>query len=126
MIRSGADLQPAPAPKAKPAAAIWDEHEVVEGAELDDIDDPRPQPEYTINFRQTVTSEDVFLQVMCAAAPDLSCCRVPWRGAPPPPVYKVVTRAHMWREAREINLGYYIRFKTSNFGAIPSVYRHER
>lgn len=66
VIRSGAALEKAPEDaKAgnQSAASIWDANEVPEGAELDDVDDPRPQPEYTINFRQDVSPEDVFLQL---------------------------------------------------------------
>ena len=71
VVRSGADLQTKPpataaekTEKARPAPeSIWDPDEVTEGAELDDTDDPRPQPEYSMNFRQEVGAEDVFLQV---------------------------------------------------------------
>ncbi|KAF0310644.1 Protein PIH1D3 [Amphibalanus amphitrite] len=68
VVKSGAELQPA-APVAaeergRPAPeSIWEADEVTEGAELDDTDDPRPQPEYEINFRQEVGAEDVFLQM---------------------------------------------------------------
>ncbi|XP_033100165.1 protein PIH1D3-like isoform X2 [Anneissia japonica] len=40
---------------------IWDVEEVQEGAEYDDVDDPRPQPEYEIIFKQKVATEDMFL-----------------------------------------------------------------
>ncbi|XP_064637972.1 dynein axonemal assembly factor 6-like [Lineus longissimus] len=42
---------------------IWDTEEVQEGAEFDDIHDPRPQPEYDIVYKQAVSSEDMFLQM---------------------------------------------------------------
>ncbi|KAI9351103.1 hypothetical protein DFJ73DRAFT_831593 [Zopfochytrium polystomum] len=40
---------------------IWDDDEVEENV-LDDAD-PRPAPEYTIKYRQRVTSEDIYLQM---------------------------------------------------------------
>ncbi|XP_013386250.1 protein PIH1D3 [Lingula anatina] len=40
---------------------IWEEEEVQEGAEYDDIHDTRPQPQYEIIYKQAVTSEDMFL-----------------------------------------------------------------
>ena len=76
VVRSGAELQSAApaaaeAEGARPAPeSIWDPDEVPEGAELDDTDDPRPQPEYSINFRQEVGAEDVFLQVRAAGGGD--------------------------------------------------------
>ncbi|KAL5012124.1 hypothetical protein ScPMuIL_010675 [Solemya velum] len=42
---------------------IWDEAEVAEGSEFDSVYDPRPQPEYDIIYKQTVTPEDMFLQM---------------------------------------------------------------
>lgn len=42
---------------------IWSEAEVPEGAEYDQMYDPRPQPEYDILYSQSVTSEDIFLQM---------------------------------------------------------------
>jgi len=42
---------------------IWDVDEVTTGAEYDDVDDPRQQPEYEITYRQAVTPEDMFLQM---------------------------------------------------------------
>ena len=42
---------------------IWDENEVEEGAEYDTNDDPRMQPEYEIIYKQSLTSEEVFLQM---------------------------------------------------------------
>ncbi|GFN94220.1 protein pih1d3-like [Plakobranchus ocellatus] len=42
---------------------IWSEAEVPEGAEYDQLYDPRPQPEYDILYSQSVTSEDIFLQM---------------------------------------------------------------
>lgn len=42
---------------------IWNDEEVQEGAEFEVLDDPRPQPEYDIIYKQAVTSEDMFLQM---------------------------------------------------------------
>ena len=41
---------------------IWDETEVDEKP-IVDLSDPRPQPEYDLNFSQNVSSEDMFLQM---------------------------------------------------------------
>lgn len=41
---------------------IWDETEVEEKP-IVDLSDPRPQPEYDLNFSQNVSSEDMFLQM---------------------------------------------------------------
>eukprot|EP00611_Tribonema_gayanum_P016581 TRINITY_DN2892_c0_g1_i1.p1 TRINITY_DN2892_c0_g1~~TRINITY_DN2892_c0_g1_i1.p1 ORF type:complete len:172 (-),score=40.05 TRINITY_DN2892_c0_g1_i1:1094-1582(-) len=47
--------------KADPKA-IWDDKEVpTEYAIEDETDDPRPQPEYDILYKQDVMSEDIFL-----------------------------------------------------------------
>ncbi len=59
--------QPPPAPNpSKPVEKcpndIWDETEVEERPVVD-LDDPRSQPEYDLNFSQNVTSEDMFLQM---------------------------------------------------------------
>ncbi|KAJ8028663.1 Protein PIH1D3 [Holothuria leucospilota] len=42
---------------------IWDVEEVAEGAEYEDLSDPRKQPEYDIIFQQDVNTEDIFLQM---------------------------------------------------------------
>lgn len=52
---------------------IWDENEVEEGAEFDTSDDPRPQPDYDIIFKQKVTTEEMFLQ-MGNKTPATSSC----------------------------------------------------
>ncbi|KAJ3328330.1 Protein pih1d3 [Blyttiomyces sp. JEL0837] len=46
--------------KKKAEKDIWDEDEV---EEVVDTDDGRPQPEYTVTFRQKVSSEDMYLQM---------------------------------------------------------------
>ncbi|XP_071950409.1 dynein axonemal assembly factor 6-like [Antedon mediterranea] len=56
----------APVQDTKPASTknckdIWDADEVKEGGEFDDLDDPRPEPEYEIIFKQKVATEDMFL-----------------------------------------------------------------
>ncbi|XP_002731743.1 dynein axonemal assembly factor 6-like [Saccoglossus kowalevskii] len=60
--------QKAPTNKAhsdakKDSKDIWDVDEVEEGAEFEDLDDPRPQPEYDIVYKQAITTEDMFLQM---------------------------------------------------------------
>lgn len=53
---------------------IWNAEEVPEGAEFEDgYDDPRPQPEFDIIFKQAVTTEDMFLQ-MGNKTPSSVCC----------------------------------------------------
>ncbi|KAL8581293.1 hypothetical protein ACOMHN_028319 [Nucella lapillus] len=49
--------------KEKVTKDIWDPDEVAEGAEFEILNDPRPQPEYEIMYKQAVTSEDMFLQM---------------------------------------------------------------
>ncbi|KAM9095402.1 dynein axonemal assembly factor 6-like [Sarcophilus harrisii] len=52
---------------------IWDLEEVPEGAEFDDMWDPREQPEYDIIFKQQVGAEDLFLG-MTRKDPSTACC----------------------------------------------------
>ncbi|XP_064206346.1 protein PIH1D3 [Anguilla rostrata] len=52
---------------------IWSEKEVAEGAQFDDITDPRPQPEYDIVLKQRVGTEDIFLG-MSRKDPSSMCC----------------------------------------------------
>ncbi|XP_059174779.1 dynein axonemal assembly factor 6-like [Physella acuta] len=52
---------------------IWSEYEVPEGSEFDVIDDPRPQPEYDMLYSQSVTSEDIFLQMGNKTSATSSC-----------------------------------------------------
>ncbi|XP_036378938.1 protein PIH1D3 [Megalops cyprinoides] len=52
---------------------IWSEEEVAEGAQFDDITDPRPQPEYEIVLKQRVGTEDIFLG-MTRKDPSSMCC----------------------------------------------------
>lgn len=59
--------------KPKNSKDIWDEDEVIDGAEFDDASDPRPQPEYEIVYRQAVTSEDIYLQMGMKNAGTASC-----------------------------------------------------
>ncbi|XP_037085752.1 dynein assembly factor 6, axonemal-like [Pollicipes pollicipes] len=74
VVKSGADMQAAaPAAARAGPTPIWDDDEVHEGAELDDVDDPRPRPEYTMTFRQQVTAEDMFLQVGNKTPATASC-----------------------------------------------------
>ncbi|XP_076447035.1 dynein axonemal assembly factor 6-like [Babylonia areolata] len=57
---------PTPQTKEKETTAtkdIWDADEVPEGAEFEILNDPRPQPEYEILYKQAVSSEDMFLQM---------------------------------------------------------------
>ncbi|XP_007236695.2 protein PIH1D3 [Astyanax mexicanus] len=52
---------------------IWDEEEVTEGTHLEDLTDPRPQPEYEIILQQKVGTEDLFLG-MSRKDPSSMCC----------------------------------------------------
>ncbi|NP_001002309.1 dynein axonemal assembly factor 6 [Danio rerio] len=52
---------------------IWDEAEVTEGAHFDDLNDPRPQPEYEIVLKQSVGTEDLFLG-LSRKDPSSMCC----------------------------------------------------
>ncbi|XP_005111086.1 dynein assembly factor 6, axonemal [Aplysia californica] len=47
----------------KKSKDIWAEEEIAEGSEFDSVYDPRPQPDYDILYSQSVTSEDIFLQM---------------------------------------------------------------
>ncbi|RDD46856.1 Protein PIH1D3 [Trichoplax sp. H2] len=42
---------------------IWDDSEVLDDVDIDDSLDPREQPEYDLKFSQSVSSEDVYLQM---------------------------------------------------------------
>ncbi|KAG5265305.1 hypothetical protein AALO_G00240780 [Alosa alosa] len=53
--------------------AIWDEDEVPEVAQFDDLTDPRPEPEYDIILKQSVGTEDLFLG-MSRKDPSSMCC----------------------------------------------------
>ncbi|XP_077984927.1 dynein axonemal assembly factor 6-like [Glandiceps talaboti] len=57
------EVQTKPTEKKKESKDIWDEDEVPEGSEFEDLNDPRPQPEYDIIFKQAITTEDMFLQM---------------------------------------------------------------
>ncbi|KAI4885460.1 hypothetical protein NFI96_014411 [Prochilodus magdalenae] len=52
---------------------IWDVEEVTEETHLDDLADPRPQPEYEIILKQSVGTEDLFLG-MSRKDPSSMCC----------------------------------------------------
>ncbi|KAK2193095.1 hypothetical protein NP493_17g06054 [Ridgeia piscesae] len=52
---------------------IWEAQEVNPGAEYDDVYDPRPQPEYEILYKQSVTTEDMFLQMGNKTPSTASC-----------------------------------------------------
>ncbi|KAK3513790.1 hypothetical protein QTP70_028885 [Hemibagrus guttatus] len=52
---------------------IWDMEEVTEGTHFDDLEDPRPQPEYEIIMKQSVGTEDLFLG-MSRNNPSSMCC----------------------------------------------------
>ncbi|XP_064015696.1 dynein axonemal assembly factor 6 [Pogoniulus pusillus] len=59
--------------KSENSKAIWNAEEVSEGAEFEDIWDPREQPEYEILFKQCVGTEDVFFG-MSRKDPSTACC----------------------------------------------------
>lgn len=44
-----------------------------EGAEFDTHDDPRPQPDYEILYKQSLTSEELFLQMGNKTPATASC-----------------------------------------------------
>ncbi|XP_071347694.1 dynein axonemal assembly factor 6 [Trachinotus anak] len=52
---------------------IWNEEEVAEGSQYDDLADPRPQPEYEIILKQSVGTEDLFLG-LSGKDPSSMCC----------------------------------------------------
>ncbi|KAL7842428.1 hypothetical protein SRHO_G00241170 [Serrasalmus rhombeus] len=52
---------------------IWDVEEVMEGTHLNDLADPRPQPEYEVILKQSVGTEDLFLG-MSRKDPSSMCC----------------------------------------------------
>nr|XP_033505867.1 protein PIH1D3 [Epinephelus lanceolatus] len=57
----------------KTSKDIWSEEEVAEGSQYDDLDDPRPQPEYEIILKQSVGTEDLFLGLN-RKDPSSMCC----------------------------------------------------
>ncbi|XP_029929707.1 dynein axonemal assembly factor 6 [Myripristis murdjan] len=57
----------------KSSKDIWSEEEVAEGAQYDDLADPRPQPEYEIILKQNVGTEDLFLG-LSRKDPSSMCC----------------------------------------------------
>jgi len=57
-------------PKADPSA-IWDAAEL--GEEPDEVDDGRPQPEYDIVYKQSVSPEDMFLGIDPLRHAGVSC-----------------------------------------------------
>ncbi|KAM4728775.1 dynein axonemal assembly factor 6 [Anableps anableps] len=52
---------------------IWNEEEVTEGSQYDDLADPRPQPEYEIILKQNVGTQDLFLG-LSQKDPSSMCC----------------------------------------------------
>eukprot|EP01135_Chromosphaera_perkinsii_P009753 Nk52_evm18s1869 gene=Nk52_evmTU18s1869 len=60
-------------PKKKDPKQIWDVEDVPDDVNLDDIDDPREQPEYDIIYKQDVSSEDIYLG-MSGNHPGTSSC----------------------------------------------------
>ncbi|XP_074650805.1 dynein axonemal assembly factor 6-like isoform X2 [Tubulanus polymorphus] len=52
---------------------IWLDEELNDGAEHDDIYDSRPQPEYEIIYKQSVNSEDIYLQMGNKTPSTASC-----------------------------------------------------
>ncbi|XP_063724987.1 dynein axonemal assembly factor 6-like [Symsagittifera roscoffensis] len=68
--KTSANLNPAK-PVEKDPNDIWDETEVDEKPVVD-LDDPRAQPEYDLNYSQNVSSEDMFLQ-MGYKTPSTAC-----------------------------------------------------
>ncbi|KAM7540259.1 hypothetical protein Aperf_G00000046728 [Anoplocephala perfoliata] len=42
---------------------IWKKEEVPDATYVEDVYDPRPQPEYELHFKQDVSAEDMFLQM---------------------------------------------------------------
>ncbi|KAK7944930.1 hypothetical protein WMY93_000658 [Mugilogobius chulae] len=52
---------------------IWSEEEVAEGSQFDDLNDPRPQPEYEVIMKQSVGTEDVFLGLSGKDPSFMSC-----------------------------------------------------
>ncbi|XP_030629273.1 dynein axonemal assembly factor 6 [Chanos chanos] len=57
----------------KNTKAIWDDDEVMEGAQFDDLIDPRPQPKYEIILKQSIGTEDLFLG-LSGKDPSSMCC----------------------------------------------------
>jgi hypothetical protein len=60
---SGLKIKPLTFLEKKKTKDIWDENDVEEGAEYDTSDDPRLQPEYEIIYKQSLSTEEVFLQM---------------------------------------------------------------
>lgn len=63
-----AEKKPPPDPNA-----IWQADEIPETAYVEDVYDPRPQPEYEIHFKQDVSAEDMYLQMSPKNA-TTACC----------------------------------------------------
>ncbi len=59
--------------KKKQTKDIWDADEVEEGAEFDTSDDPRIRPDYEIIFKQSVTTEEIYLQMGNRTPATASC-----------------------------------------------------
>lgn len=62
-----------PYSKKSDSKDIWDEDEVPETTSFEDTDDGRPQPEYDITYKQSVSSEDMFLGTT-GKNPSSACC----------------------------------------------------
>lgn len=52
---------------------IWDESEVPEGIEYDESEDPREKPAYEIKYKQSVSTEEMFLQMGNKTPATASC-----------------------------------------------------
>ncbi|TRY69727.1 hypothetical protein DNTS_035409 [Danionella cerebrum] len=59
--------------KKKKSKNIWEDEEVTEGAHFDDLNDPRPQPEYDVVLKQSVGTEDLFLGLSGKDPSSMSC-----------------------------------------------------
>ena len=55
----------------KDAKEIWNADEVTAGAEFDDVDDPRRQPEFVITFLSTSIDNIVFIIISTLSIPSL-------------------------------------------------------
>jgi len=59
--------------RAKDPKAIWDDDEVEDSNDIEDIPDDRIQPEYEIFYKQNVTAEDTFLNMGFKDISSASC-----------------------------------------------------
>ncbi|KAA0189643.1 PIH1 domain-containing 3 [Fasciolopsis buskii] len=59
--------------KEKNLEDIWDVDEIPEGTQFEDVHDPRPQPEYELFYKQSVTTEDIYLQMGMKNPTTASC-----------------------------------------------------